>query len=57
MKAVCFYVAAASLAVLVFGQLVSVHPRVRGSFEVIMLTALTVFGLSSIGWMLLKGRK
>jgi hypothetical protein len=57
MKAVCFYVASASLVVLVFGQFVSVHPRVRGAFEVMMLTALIVFGLSSIGWMLLKARK
>ncbi len=56
MKAVCFSVASASLMVLVFGQFVSVHPRVRGPFEVTMLTALTVFVLSSIGWMLLKRR-
>jgi hypothetical protein len=57
MKAVCFYVASASLVVLVFGQFVSVHPRVRGLFELTMLTASIVFGLSSIGWMLLKARK
>ena len=57
MKAVCFGVASASLVVLVFGQFVSVHPRVRGLFELTMLTALIAFGLSSIGWMLLKARK
>ena len=57
MKAVCFYVASASLVALAFGQFVSVHPRVRGLFELTMLTALIAFRLSSIGWMLLKARK
>jgi uncharacterized membrane protein YbhN (UPF0104 family) len=56
MKAVSFYVALACLLVLVSGQFVSVHPRVRGPFELMMLAVLIVFGLSSIGWMLLKGR-
>ncbi len=56
MKSVCLSVALACLVVLVFGQFASVHPRVWGPFEVIMLAALIVFGLSAIGWMLLKGR-
>lgn len=56
-KAVCFCVASASLVVLVFGQFVSVHASIRSPFEMVMLTALIVFVLSLIGWMLLKGRK
>ena len=56
MKAVCVVAAAASLAVLVLGQFVSVHPSIRSPFEMVMLTALIVFVLSLTGWMLLKGR-
>jgi hypothetical protein len=57
MKVVCVFAAAASLLVLVFGQFVSVHPSIRSPFEMVMLTALIVFMLSLIGWMLLKARK
>lgn len=57
MKAVCVFAAAASLLTLVYGQFASVHPRLSGPFEMVMLTALMVFVLAMTGWMLLKGRK
>ena len=57
MKVVCVFAAAASLLALVYGQFASVHPRLSGPFEMVMLTALIVFVLSLTGWMLLKGRK
>lgn len=57
MKAVCVFAAAASLLALVYGQFASVHPSIRSPFEMVMLTALIVFVLSMIGWMLLKSRK
>jgi hypothetical protein len=57
MKVVCVFAAAASVLALVYGQFASVHPRLSGPFEMVMLTALIVFVLSLTGWMLLKGRK